>query len=80
MTESERADFREQFGDVWHLVQTMLGHRSVDTTKSVYLEPFLTLDVEAFLAHAAGFPVAAFMADVFTGHPRVLTDPLAVAR
>ncbi|MFD5063820.1 tyrosine-type recombinase/integrase [Streptomyces sp. NPDC058394] len=80
LTAAEQQDFREQFGDTWHLVQTMLGHRSVETTKEVYLEPFRAMDVEVLLAHAEGFPIAAFMADVFTGHPRVRTDPMAVAR
>lgn len=70
-------DFRDQFGDVWHLVQTLLGHRSVETTKGVYLEPFRSLDVELLLAHAEGFPVDQFMADAFAMHPRVRTDPLA---
>ncbi|MFD4248016.1 hypothetical protein ACFWP3_41555, partial [Streptomyces sp. NPDC058525] len=74
----ERKDFREQFGDTWHLVQTMLGHRSVETTKEVYLEPFRTLEVEMLLAHADGFPIETFMAKAFAGHPRVRTDPLAV--
>ncbi|OIJ85072.1 hypothetical protein BIV25_45040 [Streptomyces sp. MUSC 14] len=80
LSEDERRDFREQFGNVWHLVQTMLGHRRVETTKEVYLEPFRNLEVEILLAHAEGFPIDAFMADVFTGHPRVRTDPLAVTR
>ncbi len=40
LSEEEARDFREQFGDHWHLVQTMLGHRRVETTKEVYLEPF----------------------------------------
>ncbi len=80
LSEVERLDFREQFGDTWHLVQTMLGHRRVETTKGVYLEPFRSLEVEVLLAHADGFPIEAFMAEVFTGHPRVRTDPLAVAR
>jgi hypothetical protein len=75
----ERADFREQFGDTWHLVQTMLGHRRVETTKNVYLEPFRTLEVETLLAYTDGFPAAAFMAEVLAGHPRVRTDPLAGA-
>ncbi|MFE3661099.1 hypothetical protein [Streptomyces sp. NPDC059165] len=80
LSADEQRDFREQFGDTWHLVQTMLGHRQVETTKNVYLEPFRALDVELLLAHADGFPIEAFMADVFTGHPRVRTDPLTVAR
>jgi hypothetical protein len=55
----------------------MLGHRQVETTKNVYLEPFKNLEVELLLAHAEGFPVAKFMADVFAGHAQVRTDPLA---
>lgn len=58
----------------------MLGHLSVETTKSVYLGPFRNLQVELLLAHAEGFPVARFMADAFAGHSRVRTDPLAVTR
>jgi site-specific recombinase XerD len=79
LTADEQRDFREEVGDVWHLVQTMVGHRDVETTKQVYLEPFRTLEVEYLLAHADGFPVEAFMADVFAGHQWVRTDPLAAA-
>jgi hypothetical protein len=77
LDEEEVKDFREQFGNSWHLVQTMLGHRRVETTKNVYLEPFRKLDVELLLAHAAGFPVVQFMAEAFASHPQVRTDPLA---
>ncbi|QES39493.1 hypothetical protein DEJ48_35995 [Streptomyces venezuelae] len=80
LTVVQRQDFREQFGDTWHLVQTMLGHLRVETTKAVYLEPFRTLDVEMLLAHADGFAIEMFMAEVFTGHSRVRTDPLAGVR
>lgn len=80
LTDDELRDFREQFGDVWHLVQTLLGHRQVETTKQVYLEPFHNLEVELLLAHAEGFPVGRFMAEAFADHPRVRTDPLAVGR
>ncbi|MGW0315048.1 site-specific integrase [Streptomyces flavidovirens] len=80
LSEEETQDFRDQFGDHWHLVQTMLGHHRVETTKEVYLEPFRNLQVELLLAHAEGFPLARFMADAFAGHPHVRTDPLAVSR
>jgi site-specific recombinase XerD len=76
LSEEEARDFRDQFGDAWHLVATMLGHRRVETTKEVYLEPFQNLEVEILLAQAEGFPIEEFMADVFAGHPRVHTDPL----
>ncbi|MFF0482481.1 site-specific integrase [Streptomyces sp. NPDC004435] len=80
LTEDEQRDFREEVGNTWHLVQTMLGHRNVETTKNVYLGPFKTLEVEVLLAHADDFPVASFMANVFAEHPWVRTDPLAVAK
>ena len=44
-------DFTEQFGDSWSFVQTMLGHADVTTTRSIYLEPFRTLDVRALLEY-----------------------------
>jgi len=80
LSEKQTNDFCDQFGDTWHLVQTMLGHKLVETTKDVYLEPFRRLEVEQLLAHAEGFPVAQFMADAFVSHPRVRTDPLAGTR
>ncbi|MFJ6531483.1 hypothetical protein [Microbacterium sp. NPDC091662] len=45
------SDFREQFGDAWTFVQTMLGHADVTTTRSIYLEPFRALDVRALLEY-----------------------------
>lgn len=76
LTDEERRDFRVQFGDTWHLVQTMLGHRRVETTKDVYLEPFRALDVEVLLAQAHGLPVSGLMAELFGGDPMVLADPV----
>jgi site-specific recombinase XerD len=80
LSEDERADFREQFGDTWHLVQTMLGHAQVETTKNVYLEPFKTLAVETLLVHADGIPVEVFLKEVLRGHPRIRTDPFAAGQ
>ncbi|MFZ3494395.1 site-specific integrase [Streptomyces sp. 5.8] len=77
LSREEARDFRSEFGDTWHLVQTILGHRRVETTKGVYLEPFQNLEVELLLLHAEDFPVAKFMADVFANHAQVRTDPMA---
>lgn len=77
LSDEERRDFRVQFGDTWHLVQTMLGHRRIETTKDVYLEPFRALDVEVLLAQAQGLSVSGLMADLFESHPMVLGDPAA---
>ncbi|TFC51557.1 hypothetical protein E3O47_07455 [Cryobacterium sp. TMT2-17-1] len=53
LTEKESQDFRAEFGSAWHLVQTMLGHRNTETTKQIYLEPFLALDINLLFEHAA---------------------------
>ncbi|WP_406238424.1 site-specific integrase [Nocardia sp. NBC_01009] len=79
LDEEETRDFREQFGDTWDLVQTVLGHQRVETTKSVYLEPFQNLSVEVLLAQVDGLDIDKFVAEALAGHPRVLNDP-AVAR
>ncbi|MER5627882.1 integrase [Streptosporangium sp. NPDC002544] len=73
--DEELRDFREQFGDVWHLVQTMLGHVDVTTTKNTYLEPFRALDVILLLEHTRGSAVADLLGEMFVHHPYVRTDP-----
>ncbi|MCT7365033.1 hypothetical protein A7G45_19355 [Mycolicibacterium llatzerense] len=77
LSDEEARDFRVQFGDTWHLVQTMLGHRRVETTRDVYLEPFRTLDVEVLLAQTQGLPVSGLLAELFDNHSMVLGDPVA---
>lgn len=64
-------DFRNQFGDTWSLVQTMLGHGDVATTKNIYLEPFLGLDVQFLLAHSAQDPEAGTAWEFVRDDPRV---------
>ncbi|MFI7681012.1 site-specific integrase, partial [Actinophytocola sp. NPDC049390] len=75
----ETKDFRAQFGDTWDLVATILGHRSPETTKQHYLEPFRALDVELLLQHAQQAAVERFLASYLAEHPRVLTDPVREA-
>jgi site-specific recombinase XerD len=72
----ELKDFRTQFGDTWHLVQTLLGHRDVGTTMNVYLEPFRELDVSLLLQQAEGLDVQGLLERHFRDHPRVLHDPV----
>ncbi|MEV6230841.1 hypothetical protein AB0L88_23560 [Saccharopolyspora shandongensis] len=76
LSPAERKDFREQFGDTWDLVATMVGHRNPQTTKEHYLEPFRALDIELLLQHAAGTDLPGFLATYLARHPRVRTDPL----
>ncbi|UTM40174.1 tyrosine-type recombinase/integrase [Rhodococcus sp. D-6] len=49
ITAAERREFRHLFGDPWVLVQTMLGHANLATTRDCYLEPVSGLQVELFL-------------------------------
>ncbi|WP_199745494.1 site-specific integrase [Amycolatopsis sp. WAC 04182] len=76
LTERERRDFRDQLGDVWFLMATLLGHSSPQTTRDVYLEPFQALDVEHLLALMDTDDRAALerLVDVVASdQPRVLT-------
>lgn len=49
LSPEERREYRLLFGDPWVLVQTLLGHASPETTRSIYLEPVNGLQVELFL-------------------------------
>ena len=49
ITPEERREFRLVFGDPWVLVQTLLGHANLETTRQWYLEPVSGLQVELFL-------------------------------
>ncbi|WP_433611998.1 site-specific integrase [Prescottella agglutinans] len=50
LTAVEQRDFRNQLGDVWFLLATLLGHRSAETTRNVYLEPFQSLQIANLVA------------------------------
>lgn len=45
-TDAEKRDLREQFGDVWFQLATLLGHSSPQVTKDWYLEPFTGLQLD----------------------------------
>ncbi|WP_217207514.1 integrase [Streptomyces sp. AC550_RSS872] len=49
-TEAEKHAFREQFGDIWYQLATMLGHRNPQTTRDWYLAPFTALEVDYLMA------------------------------
>src|SRR5260370_846439 len=50
LAEAEQRDFRDQLGDAWRLLASLLGHRSAEPTRLVDLEPFQALHVEHLLA------------------------------
>ncbi len=45
----ERREYRILFGDPWVLVQTLLGHSSLNTTRGIYLAPVTGLQIDLFL-------------------------------
>lgn len=67
----ERNRLRDEMPSEWFLVQTLLGHRSVETTRNVYLEPFAGLDVELLLAQAEDESTSELLAYFLAGDARV---------
>jgi site-specific recombinase XerD len=49
LSEEQRLENRYLFSDPWVLVQTMLGHANLSTTRNCYLEPVQGLQVDMFL-------------------------------
>ncbi|KAB2588384.1 integrase [Streptomyces arboris] len=50
LTPEERRDFRLLYSDPWRMVQDLLGHAQLETTKSVYLAPVADLQLRSLLA------------------------------
>ena len=78
LTKQEQRDFRNQLGDVWFLLATLLGHRSAEVTRGVYLEPFQVLQVEELIALMDADDrqsLERLVATIGAGEPRVLTVP-----
>lgn len=74
LSDEQARDFREQFGNTWLLVQTMLGHSDVNTTMNFYLEPFRYLDVELLLEHGGSDLATEALLGVLRNNPRVQLD------
>ncbi len=49
-SEAEKRDLRDQFGDIWYQLATLLGHSDPATTRTYYLEPFTGLDVDYLMS------------------------------
>jgi len=76
LSEEETRDFREQFGNTWDLVRTLLGHSSIETTRNIYLEPFKDLDVQLLMEAVETADIGAILSSWFWTNDRVRTDPL----
>lgn len=53
LTAAQRLHYEEVYGQVWQMVEDMLGHRSEQVTRDVYLEPVRGLQLERSLAATA---------------------------
>ncbi|WP_344748853.1 hypothetical protein [Kribbella aluminosa] len=49
-TSEELKDLREQFGDIWYQLATLMGHATASTTRDYYLEPFTGLQVDYLMS------------------------------
>ncbi|HEV2639031.1 MAG TPA: hypothetical protein VGX23_28055 [Actinocrinis sp.] len=82
-TQAEVRDLREQFGDVWFQLATLLGHSSPEVTKDWYLEPFTGLQLDylmALLDEDEQAAVDALLERAVADEPRVLRRVDAGAR
>ncbi|MYD66264.1 MAG: integrase [Chloroflexi bacterium] len=76
ITPEQREYYRKQFGDGYEFVQRLLGHRSSQTTRDIYLAPAKDLPIEILLRKDAKFHSPKDLMDVITGaSPRVQGVP-----
>ncbi|OOQ55355.1 integrase [Streptomyces antibioticus] len=50
LSPQERRDFRLLYGDPWRMVQDLLGHAQLETTRAIYLAPVADLQLRSLLA------------------------------
>lgn len=50
LSPEERRDFRLLYGDPWRMVQDLLGHAHLETTRGIYLAPVADLQLRSLLA------------------------------
>lgn len=53
LTPQERRDFRLLYGDPWRMVQDLLGHADVETTRAIYLAPVSDLQLSSLISSPA---------------------------
>ncbi len=71
LSQTEADTLRDEMGSEWFLVQTLLGHRSVETTRNTYLEPFIGLDIESLLSQVQDKDAEQLLTLFLDKHPRV---------
>lgn len=50
LSEEETHDLRDQLGDIWYQLATLMGHAHPMTTRDIYLEPFAGLQIDYLMA------------------------------
>ena len=78
LSQAEQRDLRDQIGDVWFLLASLLGHRSPQTTRDYYLEPFQELQVDHLMTLMESHEREALerLVDAaVASEPRVLSSP-----
>jgi len=73
LTEEERREYRQLYGDPWFMVQQLLGHASRQTTLDWYLAPVADLSLRSMLAGAEE-PIAAPMPELDAVFARVARE------
>lgn len=59
LTPEERRDFRLLYGDPWRMVQDLLGHARMETTREIYLAPVSDLQLRSLLTEPEPVEVGA---------------------
>jgi len=78
---AQRRHYQQVYGSVWDLVKDLLGHRSVETTRDIYLEPVRGLQLDSLLDGADHAPSEEVLARLAATTGLVLDVPAAaVAR
>lgn len=50
LSEEETRDLRDQLGDLWYQLATLMGHAHPMTTRDIYLEPFASLEIDYLMS------------------------------
>jgi site-specific recombinase XerD len=78
LSPAERRHYQQVYGDVWSMVKDLLGHRSVETTRNIYLEPVRGLQIETLLGDGEYAPDEELLAQLASSTGLVLDVPAAV--
>ena len=69
--EKDRPAHQLELVDPWVRVQHLLGHRSPETTRNIYLEPAIEVDIELMLEGDDGIGSREVLARLEANSPRV---------